>query len=46
VKRWRTEIGSGEQYVEYSDTFVSGGIFRSYFNYGTVQTFELENVLL
>ena len=46
VKRWRTEIGSGEQYVEYSDTFVSGGIFRSYFNYGTVQTFELDNVLL
>ena len=31
VPRWRTQIGSGDQYVSYHDTYISGTKFWSYF---------------
>ncbi|KAJ9151963.1 Endo-beta-1,6-galactanase [Pleurostoma richardsiae] len=46
VARWRTQIGSGDRYVAYSDTTVSGTKFWSYFDTNTVQTFEVTNVVL
>jgi galactan endo-1,6-beta-galactosidase len=44
VLRWRTQIGSGDQYVAYSDTTMNGTKFWSWFETGTVQTFEVSNV--
>ncbi|KAH8812902.1 glycoside hydrolase superfamily [Xylogone sp. PMI_703] len=47
VKRWSTQIGSGNQYVESdNDTFISGTKFWSYFDTNVVQTFEIANVSL
>ena len=46
VQRWSTYIGSGAQYVEYNDTHVNGGIFWSHFDSNTVQTFEVNSVVL
>ncbi|KAB5515511.1 endo-beta-1,6-galactanase [Coniochaeta sp. 2T2.1] len=46
VARWQTKIGSGDRYVAYSDTTVSGTKFWSYFDTNTVQTFEVPNVVL
>ncbi|RDW59142.1 hypothetical protein BP5796_12066 [Coleophoma crateriformis] len=46
VTRWSTEIGSGNQYVSYSDTYMSGTTFWSYFDANMVMTFEVENVQL
>jgi len=46
VQRWSTQIGSGEQYVGYNDTYINGEVFWSYFDNGTVQTFEVDNVVL
>ncbi|KAH8895313.1 glycoside hydrolase [Thozetella sp. PMI_491] len=46
VKRWRTQLTSGDQYVAYSDTYINGTKFWSYFVTNTVQTFEVENVVL
>ena len=46
VTRWRTQIGSGDRYVQYTDTTMSGTRFRSYFETGTVQTFEVTGVVL
>ncbi|RQM07502.1 hypothetical protein DH86_00003008 [Scytalidium sp. 3C] len=46
VTRWSTQIGSGEQYVKHSDTRISGTKFWSYFDSGTVQSFEVNNVVL
>ncbi|RFU28166.1 Glucosylceramidase, partial [Scytalidium lignicola] len=46
VTRWSTQIGSGNQYVEYNDTYISGTKFWSYFDSGTVQTFEVNDVVL
>jgi galactan endo-1,6-beta-galactosidase len=45
VLRWRTQIGSGDRYVAYSDTTMNGTRFGSWFEKGTVQTFEVENVV-
>jgi galactan endo-1,6-beta-galactosidase len=46
VPRWITQTGSGDQYVSYSDTYMSGTKFWSYFPTGAVQTFEVSNVTL
>lgn len=46
VQRWSTQIGSGEQYVGYNDTYISGTKFWSYFNNDTVQTFKVDSVVL
>lgn len=46
VPRWSTQIGSGDQYVSYSDTYMSGTTFWSYFAYEQVMTFEVDNVVL
>jgi galactan endo-1,6-beta-galactosidase len=47
VPRWKTQIGSGDRYVQYaSDTSISGTRFWSYFEKNTVQTFEVSGVKL
>ena len=46
VQRWSTQIGSGNQYVAYNDTYLSGTKFWSSFATNTVQTFEVNNVVL
>lgn len=47
VPRWSTQIGSGEQYGSHgSDTLMSNGRFWSWFESGTVQTFEVANVVI
>ena len=46
VPRWSTHLTSSEQYASYSDTFMSGTKFWSYFDQNTVQTFEVSNVTL
>lgn len=47
VKRWSTQITSGDQYVSYSDTYISSTkTFWSYFATNQVMTFEISNVLL
>ncbi|KAL8380755.1 hypothetical protein RB595_005168 [Gaeumannomyces hyphopodioides] len=46
VPRWSTMIGSGEQYVQYSDTRMVGNKFWSLFQKNQVQTFEISNVSL
>ncbi|KAK2000741.1 endo-beta-1,6-galactanase [Colletotrichum falcatum] len=47
VTRWRTQIGSGDRYVQVADdTFMRGTRFWSYFESKMVQTFEVENVKL
>ena len=48
IKRWATQIGgnSGRRYVAYSDTNITGTKFWSYFEKGTVQTFEVADVVL
>jgi galactan endo-1,6-beta-galactosidase len=46
VTRWRTQIGTGDQYVKYEDTEISGTKFWSKFEKNTVQTFEINGVKL
>ncbi|KAK4118801.1 glycoside hydrolase family 30 protein [Parathielavia appendiculata] len=47
VPRWRTHIGSGDRYAQFtSDTSISGSRFWSYFEKNTVQTFEVTGVKL
>ncbi|KAI0016549.1 endo-beta-1,6-galactanase [Xylariomycetidae sp. FL0641] len=46
VPRWSTMIGSGEQYVAYNDTYMSGTKFWSYFETNQTQTFEISGVSL
>jgi galactan endo-1,6-beta-galactosidase len=48
VPRWSTLIGSssGEHYASYSDTYISGTKFWSYFATNQIQTFEVSNVSL
>lgn len=46
VRRWHTQIGSGEQYADHLDTFMSGTRFWSWFDSNAVQTFEVDNVNL
>tara|TARA_R110002003_G_scaffold197_9_gene15403 strand:- start:16346 stop:17788 length:1443 start_codon:yes stop_codon:yes gene_type:complete len=46
VARWKTQIGSGDRYVQYDDTTLSGTRFWSYFEKDTVQTFEITGVKL
>ena len=44
ITRWRTQIGSGDRYVKYTDTTMSGTKFWSLFDKNTVQTFEVTGV--
>ncbi|KAH7195215.1 family 5 glycoside hydrolase [Fusarium oxysporum] len=44
VPRWSTQTGGGESYVNHQDTFLKGKRFWSWFESGTVQTFEVSNV--
>ncbi|KAK7222780.1 hypothetical protein V2G26_010783 [Clonostachys chloroleuca] len=46
VRRWSTQLTSGNRYVAASDTYISGTKFWSYFSTGAVQTFEVDNVIL
>ena len=47
VVRWRTQIGTGDQYVKYpNDTHVRGGQITSWFESNTVHTFEVEQVVV
>ncbi|KAH7146107.1 hypothetical protein EDB81DRAFT_484957 [Dactylonectria macrodidyma] len=46
VTRWHTQIGTGDQYVKYSDTTMSGTKFWSWFETNSVQTFEVNNVVI
>ncbi|KAI1844801.1 hypothetical protein JX266_009029 [Neoarthrinium moseri] len=46
VTRWSTMIGSGERYVKYSDTYLSGSKFWSNFATNQIQTFEVSGVTL
>lgn len=46
VLRWKTQIGSGDQYADYSDTYLSGTKFWSWFDQNVVMTFEVDNVVL
>ncbi|KAM5352752.1 hypothetical protein ACJ41O_005474 [Fusarium nematophilum] len=46
VARWHTRIGTGDQYVKYSDTTMNGTKFWSWFEAKSVQTFEVEDVVI
>ncbi|EFQ35891.1 endo-beta-1,6-galactanase [Colletotrichum graminicola] len=47
VTRWRTQVGSGDRYVqETDDTIMNGSKFWSWFETKMVQTFEVSNVKL
>ncbi|CZR56645.1 related to Endo-beta-1,6-galactanase [Phialocephala subalpina] len=46
VNRWATQIGSGDQYANFTDTYLSGTKFWSYFATNVVMTFEVDNVKL
>lgn len=46
IRRWSTQIGSGEQYATYNDTTLSGTKFWSYFSTNQVQTFEIPGVVI
>ncbi|KAF5011440.1 hypothetical protein FDECE_2460 [Fusarium decemcellulare] len=46
VARWHTRIGTGDQYVQYSDTTMSGTKFWSWFETNSVQTFEVADVVI
>ncbi|KAK1965628.1 endo-beta-1,6-galactanase [Colletotrichum sublineola] len=47
VTRWRTQVGSGDRYVQVTDdTRMSGTRFWSWFESKMVQTFEVNNVKL
>ena len=46
VKRWSTQISSGDKYVSYSDTYLSGTKFWSHFATNQVMTFEVDNVVM
>lgn len=46
VPRWSTQIGSGDQYVAHSDTYISGTKFWSSFATNQVQSFEVSGVVL
>ncbi|KAK6440259.1 hypothetical protein LTR95_003524 [Oleoguttula sp. CCFEE 5521] len=48
VLRWRTQIGDGgDRYADYwEDTFMRGTKFWSWFDRDTVQTFEVDDVVL
>lgn len=46
VTRWSTHIGTGDQYLSYTDTTLSGTQFWSYFAANQIMTFEISNVSL
>jgi galactan endo-1,6-beta-galactosidase len=46
VARWKTQIGSGDRYVQYDDTKLSGTRFWSYFETDAVQNFEVTGIRL
>ena len=46
VLRWSTHFNGSEGYADYYDTFVQGTRIWSWFDTGTVQTFEVDDVQL
>ncbi|OAQ61227.1 endo-beta-1,6-galactanase [Pochonia chlamydosporia 170] len=44
VKRWHTVVDGSENYAEHNDTFMQGSRFWSWFDTGSVQTFEINGV--
>ncbi|KAI0874410.1 glycoside hydrolase family 30 protein [Hypoxylon argillaceum] len=46
IQRWSTQISSGDKYVTYKDTTLSGSKFWSYFATNQVQTFEVPGVVI
>lgn len=46
LTRWSTQIGTGEQYGQHTDTTISGTKFWSYFEQNVVQTFEVTGITL
>ncbi|KAJ7624359.1 family 5 glycoside hydrolase [Roridomyces roridus] len=47
VQRWATQIGSsGNQYVAFNDTFLSGSKFSTSFGQNVIMTFEVTGVAL
>jgi len=46
IKRWITNTGTGEHYVMHNDLHLNGKSFTASFTANTVQTFEIDNVLI
>lgn len=47
VQRWQTETnGTGDNYANYADTYLTGTTFSSAFPANTIQTFQIDNVYL
>jgi galactan endo-1,6-beta-galactosidase len=46
VRRWTTQTGGGDTYAQHDDTFLDGKQFASFFTQNTVQTFEIDNVVI
>jgi galactan endo-1,6-beta-galactosidase len=46
VRRWITDTGSGEHYVMHNDLHLNGKSLTASFTANTVQTFEIDNVLI
>lgn len=46
VRRWATQTGGGDSYAPHDDTFLDGKQFASFFTQNTVQTFEIDNVVI
>lgn len=46
VDRWATQTGGGDAYTHHTDTHLSGKSFAVSFPANTVQTFQIENVVM
>ena len=46
IRRWITSTASGPKYATYADTVLDNKSFRSWFPTNTIQTFEIQNVLI
>src|SRR5205807_2737478 len=46
IRRWTTSTGTGPRYATYADIALDSKSFRSWFPTNTIQTFEIQNVLI
>ena len=46
VTRWDTNTGGGDMYVQHNDVSLSGKSFSAWYPTNTVQTFEIQNVVM
>ncbi|GKT42944.1 endo-beta-1,6-galactanase [Colletotrichum spaethianum] len=44
VTRWRTQLGSGDQYIKSTEVTMTGTTFSAAFEQNMVETFEIKNV--